>query len=309
MTKSFSLKAMLITVVAIMAGVLANAQSKSISGTVKGEDGAPVPGVTVMIKGTTVGTSTGVDGKYSFTYTQNNPVLAVSCIGYEGQEVEIGGRSVIDFVLVEENTTLDETVVVGYAVGNKRTITGAVDRITEENMNTGYVSTAVDAIRGKVPGLVISSNGGNVQDNPTIRVRGTTSLSGGNTPLVIMDGVFGDVGMLFALSPDDIQEITVLKDASETAQYGSRGAAGVIVVTTKKGREGRQQIEYRGQFGISNPYKKLQVLNASEYRALNSGKFGGAGIDMGDDTYWMDWIMNDMVTQNNHNLSFTAGNA
>lgn len=100
MTKSFSLKAMLITVVAIMAGVLANAQSKSISGTVKGEDGAPVPGVTVMIKGTTVGTSTGVDGKYSFTYTQNNPVLAVSCIGYEGQEVEIGGRSVIDFVLV-----------------------------------------------------------------------------------------------------------------------------------------------------------------------------------------------------------------
>ena len=91
-------------------------------------------------------------------------------------------------------------VVVGYAVGNKRTITGAVDRVTEENMNTGYVATAVDAIRGKVPGLVISSNGGNVQDNPTIRLRGTTSLSGGNSPLVIMDGVFGDVGMLFSLS-------------------------------------------------------------------------------------------------------------
>ncbi len=104
MTKSFSLKAMLITVVAMLASVAAFAQQKSISGTVKGEDGAPVPGVTVMIKGTTVGTSTGVDGKYSFTYTQNNPVLAVSCIGYEGQEVEIGGRSVIDFVLVEENT-------------------------------------------------------------------------------------------------------------------------------------------------------------------------------------------------------------
>ena len=308
MTKSFSLKAMLLSA-ALLLGFAAFAQQKSISGTVKGEDGAPIPGVTVMIKGTTTGASTDLDGKYSFNYTQANPTLVVSCIGYETQEFAVGTQRVIDVVLVEESTSLDETVVVGYAVGNKRNITGAIERVTEENMNTGYVSTAIDAIRGKVPGLVISSNGGNVQDNPTIRLRGTTSLSGGNTPLVIMDGVFGDVGMLFALSPDDIQEITVLKDASETAQYGSRGAAGVIVVTTKKGREGRSQIEYRGQFGVSNPYKKLQVLNASEYRALNTGKFGGAGLDMGDDTYWMDWIMDDFVTQNNHNLSFTSGNS
>lgn len=309
MTKSLLLKAMLSTAVGLFVGFAVFAQQRSISGTVKGEDGQPIPGVTVMIKGTSTGASTGADGKYTFNFTHPNPVLAVSCIGYVGQEVEIGNQRVIDFVLVEETTSLEETVVVGYAVGNKRTITGAVDRVTEENMNTGYVATAVDAIRGKVPGLVISSNGGNVQDNPTIRLRGTTSLSGGNTPLVIMDGIFGDVGMLFSLSPDDIQEITVLKDASETAQYGSRGAAGVIVVTTKKGREGRSQIEYRGQFGISNPYKKLQVLNASEYRALNTGKFGGAGLDKGDDTYWMDWIMNDLVTQNNHNISFTSGNS
>ena len=309
MTKSLLLKAMLSTALGLFVGFAVFAQQRSISGTVKGEDGQPIPGVTVMIKGTTVGASTDLDGKYSFNYTQANPTLVVSCIGYETQEFAVGNQRVIDVVLVEESTSLDETVVVGYAVGNKRNITGAVERVTEENMNTGYVSTAVDAIRGKVPGLVISSNGGNIQDNPTIRLRGTTSLSGGNSPLVIMDGVFGDVGMLFALSPDDIQEITVLKDASETAQYGSRGAAGVIVVTTKKGREGRSQIEYRGQFGVSNPYKKLQVLNASEYRALNNGKFGGAGLDMGDDTYWMDWIMDDLVTQNNHNLSFTSGNS
>ena len=239
MSKSLSLKAMLLAAFCLLGSLSAMAQQKSISGTVTGEDGSPVPGVTVMIKGTSIGTSTGADGKYSFNYTHPNPVLAVSCIGYQEQEILIDGKRVIDVVLVEENTVLDETVVVGYAVGNKRTITGAVDRVTEENMNTGYVATAVDAIRGKVPGLVISSNGGNVQDNPTIRLRGTTSLSGGNSPLVIMDGVFGDVGMLFSLSPDDIQEITVLKDASESAQYGSRGAAGVIVVTTKKGREGR----------------------------------------------------------------------
>ena len=309
MAKSFSLKAMFATVVALLFGLSVSAQQKNISGTVKGEDGAPVPGVTVMIKGTTVGASTGIDGKYSFNYSQANPVLVVSCIGYQTQEVEIGNRKVIDFILAEETTSLEETVVVGYAVGNKRTITGAVDRVTEENMNTGYVSTAVDAIRGKVPGLVISSNGGNVNDEPTLRIRGTSSLSGGNDPLVIVDGVFGDVGMLFSLSPDDIQEITVLKDASETAQYGSRGAAGVIVVTTKKGREGRSMIEYRGQYGVSHAYKTLQVLDADGYRALNNSKFGGAGLDMGDDTYWMDWIMQDMATQNNHNLSFTSGNA
>ena len=183
MTNSFSLKAMLFSVAAMLISVAAFAQQKNISGTVKGEDGAPIPGVTVMIKGTTVGTSTGIDGKYSFNYSQTNPTLVVSCIGYETQEFAIGNQRVIDVVLVEESTSLDETVVVGYAVGNKRTITGAVERITEENMNTGYVSTAVDAIRGKVPGLVISSNGGNVQDNPTIRLRGTTSLSGGNALL------------------------------------------------------------------------------------------------------------------------------
>ena len=193
MTKSFSLKAMFLSAAALLIGVAAFAQQKSVSGTVKGEDGSPIPGVTVMIKGTTTGVSTDLDGKYSFNYTQANPVLAVSCIGYESQEIAIGTRTVINVTLVEETTSLDETVVVGYAVGNKRTITGAVERITEENMNTGYVSTAVDAIRGKVPGLVISSNGGNIQDNPTLRIRGTTSLSGGNSPLVIMDGVFGDV--------------------------------------------------------------------------------------------------------------------
>ena len=146
MTKSLLLKAMLSTALGLFVGFAVFAQQRSISGTVKGEDGQPIPGVTVMIKGTSTGASTGADGKYTFNFTHPNPVLAVSCIGYVGQEVEIGNQRVIDFVLVEETTSLEETVVVGYAVGNKRTITGAVDRVTEENMNTGYVATAVDAI-------------------------------------------------------------------------------------------------------------------------------------------------------------------
>lgn len=306
--KTFSVKAVLFTVAALMLSIAASAQSKKISGTVKGEDGEPLTGVTVMIKGTTTGAATGIDGDYSFNYTQSNAVLQVSCLGYETQEFTIGTQTVIDVVLVEDTSSIEETVVVGYAVGNKRTVTGSVERVTAENMNTGYVSNPVDAIRGKVPGLVITQNGGNVTDTPTIRIRGTSSLSGGNTPLVIIDGIFGDVGMLYSLSPEDIQEITVLKDASETAQYGSRGAAGVIVVTTTKGKEGVAQVEYRGQFGVSTAYKTLQMLSPDEYRDLNNSKFGGAGLDKGDNTVWMDWIQRKAAIQNNHNISLTQGN-
>ena len=307
--KTISVKAILLTVVALFAMFTANAQQRRVSGTVRGEDGSPLMGVTVMIKGTTIGTATGVDGEYALNYTQNNPVLEVSCIGYTTQEIAVGNRTTIDVVLAEDTEFLDETVVVGYAVGNKRTVTGSVERVTAENLNQGYVSSPIDAIRGKVPGLVITQNGGNVTDTPTIRIRGTSSLSGGNTPLVIIDGIFGDMGMLYSLSAEEIQEITVLKDASETAQYGSRGAAGVIVVTTNKGKEGRAEVEYRGQVGLSSAYKNLEVLSADEYRAFNKSDFGGAGLDLGDNTNWIEWSQNKVVLQNNHNLSITQGNA
>lgn len=306
---SFSVKAVLFTVVALMIGITASAQQKKLSGTVKGDDGQPIPGVTVMIKGTTTGASTDLDGRYSFNYTQANPIVQVSCIGYESQEFAVDGRSVIDVILSEESMKLDETVVVGYAVGNKRTITGSIERVTAENMNSGLVSNAVEAISGKVPGLVISQNGGNVTDTPTLRIRGTSSLSGGSTPLVIVDGIFGSMGMLYSISPEDIKEITVLKDASETAQYGSRGSAGVIVVTTNKGKEGRAEVSYRGQVGVSTAYKNLEVLSADEWRQTNRDMFGGVGLDKGDSTNWLDWIQNKVSLQNNHHISLTSGNA
>lgn len=306
-TKSFSVKAILFAVAMLTLSVSAMAQSKKISGTVKGEDGEPLAGVTVMIKGTTTGVATGIDGTYSLNYSQSNAVAEYSCIGYVTQDITIGNQTVINVVLAEDTQQIEETVVVGYAVGNKRTVTGSVERVTAENMNTGYVSNPIDAIRGKVPGLVITQDGGNVTDEPTIRIRGTSSLSGGNTPLVIIDGIFGDIGMLYSMSPEDIQEITVLKDASETAQYGSRGAAGVIVVTTYKGKEGTAFVDYRGQIGISSAYKTLEMLSADEYRDVNRSMFGGAGLDMGNDTNWMDWIQNKTSIQNNHNISITQG--
>ena len=134
-------------------------------------------------------------------------------------------------------------------------------------MNQGVVNTPLESLKGKVAGVVISKTGGDPASKPSIRVRGTTSLSGGNDPLVIIDGVFGDLSMLDAIAPADIETFTILKDASETAQYGSRGAAGVIVVTTVKGKNGMKTLSYNGNFGISNVYKNLKMLSADEFRS------------------------------------------
>lgn len=206
---------------------------------------------------------------------------------------------------MEDSKALDEVVVIGYAVGNKRSVSGAVDRVTAKDMNLGYIATPIDAIRGKVPGMVISQDGGNVNAEPTVRIRGTSSLSGGNDPLVIIDGVFGSLEMLNTIAAQDIEEVTVLKDASETAQYGSRGAAGVIVVTTAKGKEGVSNITYNGQFGISHAYKQLQMLSPDEWRHVNQTLFSGVGKDLGASTNWMDWVQNSVYTQNNHTVSLT----
>lgn len=281
------------------------AQNIHVSGTVTDEGGFPVIGASVMIPGTTTGIVTDMDGKYSLD-VDANATLEISSIGYSTETIQVNGRTTINIVLSEDKELLDDVVVVGYAVGNKRSISGAVERVTAEDMNTGYVANAIDAIRGKVPGLVISSAGGSL-DSPTVRLRGTTSLSGGSDPLVIIDGSFSSLDALDEIASQDIEEISVLKDASESAQYGSRGAAGVIVVTTKKGEEGRASISYQGQFGVSTAYKQLEMLSADEWRDLNERKFNGSGDDLGANTNWYTWVQNPLVTQNNHNISLTQG--
>ena len=197
-------------------------------------------------------------------------------------------------------------VVVGYATGSKRTISGAVERIKKEDMNQGVVNTPLESLKGKVAGVVISKTGGDPASKPSIRVRGTTSLSGGNDPLVIIDGVFGDLSMLDAIAPADIETFTILKDASETAQYGSRGAAGVIVVTTVKGKNGMKTLSYNSNFGISNVYKNLKMLSADEFRSTAKA-LGMTPLDMGGNTNFFDEIEQLGYTQN-HNISFGAGN-
>ena len=159
-------------------------------------------------------------------------------------------------------------ITVGYATGNRSTLSGSVNRVNEGGMNEGLISTPLDALRGRVSGVSIPVGGNSAAALAAVRVRGTTSLTGGNDPLVIIDGVFADLNLLSSIYPADIENFTILKDASETAQYGSRGASGVIEVTTKKGRQGAFSISYDGSFGVEAAYKSLDMLSANGFRKL-----------------------------------------
>lgn len=300
-------KRLLLTIILSMIYLCSFAQVR-VTGVVLGTDGSPLVGATVQVKGIGQGVLTDTEGRFSLS-AASDAVLAFSYIGYISQELPLEGRTSLVVRLEEQTKLLSDVVVVGYAIGNKRTISGAVERITSDDMNTGYVSSPLAAINGKVAGLVISQNGGNVNESPIVRLRGINSLSGGNDPLVIIDGVYASITMLNNMSSQDIEEITILKDASETAQYGSRGAAGVIIATTKKGKDGIGNISYSGQFGYSQAYKNLEVLSAEEWRDLNVTKFSSSGNDKGESTDWIDWIQNDFVSQNNHNFTFTQGTA
>lgn len=278
----------------------------TIQGNVKDTYGEPIIGASILEKGTTNGTVSDFDGNFSLSVA-SNAVLSISYIGYITQEMPVTSNTSWQIVLNEDVEALEEVVVVGYATGSKRTISGAVERVKKEDMNMGIINNPLESIKGKVAGVVINKTGGDPTAGPSIRVRGTTSLSGGNDPLVIIDGVFGDLGLLNALSPQDIETFTILKDASETAQYGSRGASGVIVVTTAKGKSGVVSLSYDGTFGVETVYKNINMLDAAGYRAaVEVGGYGNA-LDRGASTNFIEEMQRTGFTQN-HRISFGAGN-
>ena len=195
--------------------------------------------------------------------------------------------------LLSDSNLIDELITVGYATGNRSTLSGSVNRVNEGGMNEGLISTPLDALRGRVSGVSIPVGGNSAAALAAVRVRGTTSLTGGNDPLVIIDGVFADLNLLSSIYPADIENFTILKDASETAQYGSRGASGVIVVTTIKGKNGVKSLSYDGSFGIETVYKNLEMLDANQYRAAAQN----LGIDILDKGYNTNFIKE---MQHNH---------
>ena len=296
--------------VAIAIGLMCSMSSfaqSTVQGNVKDASGEPLIGATIQVKGEQGGTVTDLDGNYKLTNVKPGATLVFSYIGYSNKEVVVGNQSNINVSLSQDNKQLDEVVVVGYAVGTKRTVSGAVERVGKEGMNKGVVTSAADALKGKVTGVVISQNGGDPMGATNIRVRGTSSLSGGNDPLVIIDGVFSDMTMFNALQPNDIESMTILKDASETAQYGSRGAAGVIVVTTTKGKNGFANISYNGTVGVNSVFKNLKMLGADAYRKTATN-MGIAFTDLGGNTNWFDEIERSAGLTQSHNVAFSSGN-
>ncbi|WP_280743358.1 MULTISPECIES: SusC/RagA family TonB-linked outer membrane protein [unclassified Parabacteroides] len=211
----------------------------------------------------------------------------------------------VKYYILPDTVRLEEVTVIGYATGSERTISGSVAKIKEHEMNKGLNTNPLDALRGKVAGLNIPYANNGPAAMSFVRIRGTTSLTGGNDPLVIIDGVFGDLGILNAIYPADIESFTILKDASETAQYGSRGASGVIDVTTKKGKMGAFSISYDGHFGIETVYKNMEMLSGNEFRQVAKEK-NIKILDLGNNTNFPKEMVRTAFLQNHH-ISFGGG--
>lgn len=230
--------------------------------------GEPLAGVNIVVQGTTTGTMTDVNGKYTIEVPNRNSVLSISYIGYVMQQVNVEGRAVIDVLLESDLTALEEVVVTGYGTVRKSDLTGSVSSIKTEQILQLPTQRVDQAIQGRAPGVFILNTDGSPGGNTMIRIRGSNSINGGNDPLIIVDGLQG--ASLNQLNPNDIASMEILKDASATAVYGSRGANGVILITTKLGNTGKPIIDASYSVGIQNLARKLPVMNAYDFARYNN---------------------------------------
>jgi iron complex outermembrane receptor protein len=301
---------------------------QNVSGKVQDASGASLPGVTVVVKGTTQGTITDGDGTYLLPNVSGKTTLVFSFVGMKTMEVDVANRSIINVTMEEETIGLDEVVAIGYGVVRKRDVTGAMSSIKSEDFNLGVTAAPEQLIQGKIAGVDIVQSSGRPGATSTVRIRGTSSISAGNDPLYVIDGipmqfnsanlyvnVSGEVGTspfssegsnpLNTLNPADIESIDILKDASATAIYGSRGANGVILITTKSKKEFGESVSYDTYFGMSSIRKKLSFLTADEYRDYAENN-DYPYPDEGANTDWQDAIFRSALSQN-HNLAFGGG--
>ena len=241
------------------------AQGFTVSGTVSSSEGETMPGVNVVIKGSLTGVITDIDGKYSIVAPGPDAILVFSFVGYAGQESLVGNQRIINITLAEETQEIEEIVVVGYGTARRRDITGAVTSVSEEALMAKAPTSIEEALQGQVAGVIIAQSS-QFGATPTIRVRGNRSIGANNDPLFVVDGV-PIWGNMENINPNDIQSIEILKDASATAIYGVRGANGVVLVTTKKGEQGRVQVDYQGfaTIGKIDHRRFRRVFDAAEY--------------------------------------------
>lgn len=305
----------LITMFFIFAAV-ATAQ-KRVSGTVS-SNGLPLPGANVLVKGTTIGVSTDLDGKFAMDVPESAQTLVVSYLGYLTQEVPISS-SPISVNLVEESNKLEEVVVnVGYGTQKKSVVTGSISKVGAKDLEKVPNGRIEQSLQGRTAGVTIAMNAGQPGSSATVRVRGITTFDtyGGNNPLWVVDGVVVDNGALGAVNQSDIESIEVLKDAASLAIYGSRSASGVVLITTKKGKKGKFTTTYNGSFAVSSPERTIKLLNAPQYAAIMNEKAVNAGQtppysninEYGMGTDWQKAIFSNSATTNAHEVSISGAN-
>jgi TonB-linked SusC/RagA family outer membrane protein len=306
-------KSSILCVLFLMFSLYLQAQDVLVRGTVKDENGDPLPGASIIIKNTTKGTSADFDGNFELE-APSDGILVISSIGYKTIEESVNGRTNIIVTLAVDQEVLDEIVVVGYGTQKKSVVTGAISSIKQSDLEDLPITRVEQSLQGRVSGITIAANSGQPGSSSTIRVRGVTTLNN-NEPLWVVDNVIVDAGGIGYLNQSDIASVEVLKDAASAAIYGSRAATGVILITTKKGQSGKLSVSYTGSAGVSGPARKLSLLNATEYATLRNeaSVAGGGGIifpnpeSYGKGTDWQNVIFNDSAKRQNHEFSLSGG--
>lgn len=314
-------KSMLLFLSILFLGVLAvNAQVKNISGAVKSaEDGSPIPGVSVAVKGTTIGTTTNLSGEYQLTIPQDAKTLVFSFIGMKSMEAPIEG-SVINATMETDVFSVDEVIVVGYGVQKKREVTGSITSVKGDDIANLATPSFESQLAGKAPGVQITTQSGVIGESPRIRIRGVGSISQGTYPLIVVDGVpvatgglggYASNNALADINPADIESVEVLKDGSATAIYGSRAANGVMLITTKRGAKGKMKLTYNNYVGYAQPTNLFDLLNAKEFIEIANEKRANRGqsalaVDGGVDTDWQAAVLRKDAFQQDHNLSLSG---
>jgi len=282
------------------------AQNITVRGTVRDAGGQSLIGVTVIVQGTSTGTVTDMNGVFLLQDVAPRSSLEISYVGMQTEIVPVDGRTEIDIVLKDDTEVLDELIVVGYGQQRRREITGSITNVSSENFNKGVTRDAADLLQGKVAGLNITTPSGDVTVGSRIRLRGVSTLQNDQGPFIVIDGVPG--GDLQTVAPQDIESISVLKDASSAAIYGSRSAGGVILITTKRGSGVRTAVSYDGYMAVSTLANKPDLLTAGEWRdyAKETDRDTSVYDKYGANTDWFNEITRTGVTQN-HNISLSGG--
>lgn len=311
-----SLCALLFAISLQFTSVMANAEAQqtiAVQGKVTDDAGAPMPGVNIVEKGTTNGTVSNADGTYRLALQNREAILLFSFVGAVTKEVKVDAQTEMNVVMEMDTQTLSEIVVVGYGTQEAKDVTGSVASVKSDNFNRGIITSPEQLLQGKVAGVNVISASGEPGANQAMTIRGPGGVRTGSTPLFVIDGMAldntstssGGVNPLSFLNPQDILTIDVLKDASATAIYGSRGANGVVLITTKKGKAGTSSINYNADFGLSKLARPIDVFTADEFRE-NVVVVGGTLDDQGANTDWQKEVTRTAFTQN-HNISLGGG--